>query len=85
MDCTAYVDKYTNFMTDVRHKSENTVESYRRDVIQYITYLMIREWRIYPLLTGLWFWHTFYHFSKKERQPLQYPGHLHRLGLFIAL
>ena len=40
MDCTAYVDKYTNFMTDVRHKSENTVESYRRDVIQYITYLI---------------------------------------------
>ncbi len=35
----AYVEEYTNFMTDVRHKSSNTVESYKRDVTQYITYL----------------------------------------------
>lgn len=34
-----YIDEYTNYMTDVCHKSENTVESYRRDVQQYITYL----------------------------------------------
>lgn len=35
----AYVEEYTSFMTNVRHKSLNTVESYRRDVAQYITYL----------------------------------------------
>ncbi|MCC8161390.1 MAG: site-specific tyrosine recombinase XerD [Oscillospiraceae bacterium] len=34
-----YVEEYTSFMTNVRHKSLNTVESYRRDVTQYITYL----------------------------------------------
>lgn len=34
-----YVEEYTSFMTNVRHKSTNTVESYRRDVTQYITYL----------------------------------------------
>lgn len=34
-----YVEEYTSFMTDIRHKSVNTVESYKRDVTQYITYL----------------------------------------------
>lgn len=34
-----YVEEYTSFMTNVRHKSTNTVESYKRDVTQYITYL----------------------------------------------
>lgn len=34
-----YVDEYTSFMANVRHKSENTVESYRRDIKQYIAYL----------------------------------------------
>lgn len=34
-----YVEEYTSFMTNVRHKSINTVESYKRDVTQYITYL----------------------------------------------
>ena len=34
-----YVEEYTSFMANVRHKSSNTVESYRRDVTQYITYL----------------------------------------------
>lgn len=35
----AYVEEYTSFMANVRHKSINTVESYKRDVTQYITYL----------------------------------------------
>ena len=35
----AYVDEYASFMTNVRHKAENTIESYKRDVSQYITYL----------------------------------------------
>lgn len=35
----AYVEEYTSFMTNVGHKSSNTVESYKRDVTQYITYL----------------------------------------------
>ncbi len=35
----AYIDEYTDFMTRICHKSENTVESYRRDVLQYLTYL----------------------------------------------
>ena len=34
-----YVKEYTSFMTDKRHKSLNTVESYKRDVTQYISYL----------------------------------------------
>ena len=36
-----YVKEYTSFMTDIRHKSLNTVESYKRDVTQYISYLDI--------------------------------------------
>lgn len=34
-----YVKEYTSFMTDIRHKSLNTVESYKRDGTQYISYL----------------------------------------------
>lgn len=34
-----YVKEYTSFMTDIRHKSLNAVESYKRDVTQYISYL----------------------------------------------
>ena len=34
-----YVKEYTSFMTEIRHKSLNTVESYKRDVTQYISYL----------------------------------------------
>ena len=34
-----YVKEFTSFMTDIRHKSLNTVESYKRDVTQYISYL----------------------------------------------
>lgn len=34
-----YVKEYTSFMTDIRHKSLNTVKSYKRDVTQYISYL----------------------------------------------
>ena len=34
-----YVKEYTSFMTDIRHKSLNTDESYKRDVTQYISYL----------------------------------------------
>lgn len=34
-----YVKEYTSFMTDIRHKLLNTVESYKRDVTQYISYL----------------------------------------------
>ena len=34
-----YVKEYTSFMTDIRRKSLNTVESYKRDVTQYISYL----------------------------------------------
>ena len=34
-----YVKEYTSFMIDIRHKSLNTVESYKRDVTQYISYL----------------------------------------------
>ena len=34
-----YVKEYTSFMKDIRHKSLNTVESYKRDVTQYISYL----------------------------------------------
>ncbi len=35
----AYIGEYTDFMRNTCHKSANTVESYKRDVTQYITYL----------------------------------------------
>ncbi len=35
----SYVDEYASFMSNVRHKAENTIESYTRDVNRYITYL----------------------------------------------
>lgn len=34
-----YIEDYTSFMSEIRHKSANTVESYKRDVTQYISYL----------------------------------------------
>ena len=36
---TCCVEEYITYMQDEKHKSKNTVESYRRDVTQYITYL----------------------------------------------
>lgn len=39
MNSTLYVDEYTRFLSEVRHKSRNTIDSYRRDVVHYITYL----------------------------------------------
>lgn len=33
------IDQYITYMQDEKRKSKNTVESYRRDVTQYITYL----------------------------------------------
>ena len=35
----AYICEYTDFMKNTCHKSDNTVESYTRDVTQYITYV----------------------------------------------
>ncbi|MBQ3124751.1 MAG: tyrosine recombinase [Clostridia bacterium] len=35
----AYIGEYTDFMRNTCHKSANTVESYKRDVTQYVTYL----------------------------------------------
>ena len=34
-----YIDEYASFLKNVRRKSLNTVESYKRDINQYITYL----------------------------------------------
>lgn len=34
-----YLDEYIFFMTDQKHKAENTIQSYRRDISQYITYI----------------------------------------------
>ena len=33
------INEYISFMADERHKSLNTLESYKRDITQYITYL----------------------------------------------
>jgi len=33
------INEYMSFMADERHKSLNTLESYKRDITQYITYL----------------------------------------------
>lgn len=35
----AYIVEYIDFMKNTCHKSDNTVESYTRDITQYITYL----------------------------------------------
>lgn len=35
----AYINEYTDFMTNIRHKSCNTVESYKRDIEKYMGYL----------------------------------------------
>ena len=35
----AYIEEYASFLKNVRRKSLNTVESYKRDINQYITYL----------------------------------------------
>ena len=34
-----YIGEYTDFMKNTCHKSANTVESYKRDITQYLTYL----------------------------------------------
>lgn len=34
-----YLDEYIFFMTDEKHKAQNTIQSYRRDILQYITYI----------------------------------------------
>ena len=34
-----YIGEYTDFMQNICHKSQNTVESYKRDINQYIAYL----------------------------------------------
>ena len=39
MKSSVYIDEYTHFLTDERHRSRNTVESYKRDILHYITYL----------------------------------------------
>ncbi len=35
----AYIEEYASYLKNVRRKSLNTVESYKRDINQYITYL----------------------------------------------
>lgn len=35
----AYIEEYADFMLTEKHKARNTVESYKRDVTKYITYL----------------------------------------------
>lgn len=39
MSSAQYVDEYTRFLSDTRHRSGNTVEAYRRDIMQFLTYL----------------------------------------------
>ena len=34
-----YLDEYIFFMEDEKHKTKNTLQSYRRDIMQYITYI----------------------------------------------
>ncbi len=35
----AHIDEYADFMLKEKHKSKNTVESYKRDITQYVTYI----------------------------------------------
>lgn len=35
-----YIGEYTDFMQNICHKSQNTIEAYKRDITQYITYLL---------------------------------------------
>lgn len=34
-----YLDEYIFFMSSQKHKSQNTLQSYKRDILQYITYI----------------------------------------------
>lgn len=34
-----YLDEYIYFLADEKHKSKNTLQSYKRDIMQYITYI----------------------------------------------
>lgn len=39
MQSSIFLDEYTRFLADERHKSHNTIEAYKRDINQYIVYL----------------------------------------------
>lgn len=39
----SYTDEYSSFISNVRHKSKNTVESYLRDINSFISYLVINN------------------------------------------
>lgn len=38
-----YIIEFADYMSDERHKSQNTVMSYKRDILQYISYLDERD------------------------------------------
>ena len=91
-----YVKEYTSFMTDIRHKSLNTVESYKRDVTQYISYLdgtgvtdisyttktTVLSYLIYPLRL---FRHICFIFKRRAEQARLFQGHLHHFVRIICL
>lgn len=38
-----YIERYTYFLHDMKHKSPNTIENYKRDVRKYLEYLNIKH------------------------------------------
>lgn len=80
-----YVKEYTSFMTDIRHKSLNTVESYKRDVTQYISYLDgtgvtdISSTTKTTVLSYLLF------FKRRAEQARLFQGHLRHFVRIICL
>ena len=80
-----YVKEYTSFMTDIRHKSLNTVESYKRDVTQYISYLDGTGVTVYRLQQRPRYCHICFIFKRRAEQARLFQGHLRHFVRIICL
>lgn len=80
-----YVKEYTSFMTDIRHKSLNTVESYKRDVTQYISYLDGTGVTDISSTTKTTVLSYLLYLQRRAEQARLFQGHLHHFVRIICL
>ena len=80
-----YVKEYTSFMTDIRHKSLNTVESYKRDVTQYISYLYGTGVTDISSTTKTTVLSYLLIFKRRAEQARLFQGHLRHFVRIICL
>ena len=80
-----YVKEYTSFMTDIRHKSLNTVESYKRDVTQYISYLDGTGVTDISSTTKTTVCHICFIFKRRVERVRLFQGHLRHFVRIICL